>query len=229
MTDKVEGRIAGGEEVANMSQFPFVAQVTTKYKFCSGVIISENYILTTAYCVRGYDSHPQDIEVRAGSAVRGEGTLIPIVEATEHPQYSGDEYDVAYMRTMAPLVFGEDMEPGVLVSTQAQVPSDFYLTGWGNTTYSDDPPKEVTRKDDVQAAQCYGVQVARKDDVQSAQGYDVQVAWKDNVQAAQGYDVQVAWKDDVQSAQGYDVQVAWKDDVQAAQGYDVQVTRKDDV
>ncbi|XP_045763685.1 trypsin 5G1-like [Maniola jurtina] len=129
MTDKVQGRIFGGEEVDSIIQFPFVVQVTTTLTFCSGVIISENYILTTAQCIY-FNQDP--IEVRAGSVVRGEGFLIPIAEAVYHPDNSfSTDYDIAYMRTETPLVFGEDMEPGVLVMTRDRTPILFNVTGWG--------------------------------------------------------------------------------------------------
>ncbi|XP_069355257.1 trypsin-1-like [Maniola hyperantus] len=158
VTDKREGRIAGGVAVESITEFPYVVQVLKPYH-CSGAIISKNYILTAAQCIEDEmlrinwtaivsnaevlarmqkKTDPKEIEVRAGSQFRGEGTLIPIAKAVRHPYFRiGANYDsdIAYLKTVSPIAFNENVQPGILTDDPLEQPF-LTVTGWGEQTYA---------------------------------------------------------------------------------------------
>ncbi|XP_013200191.1 trypsin-3 [Amyelois transitella] len=130
-----EDRVVGGRE-ADIEDHPYqVSFIVNNSYFCGGIIISENYILTAAHCAQNVD--PATVVLRAGSSFRKNGTVIPIVEVTPHPEYDNPAFDkdVAVMKTAAPLEFNERVQAIGLPDLEEPVDDSglVLVSGWGRT------------------------------------------------------------------------------------------------
>ncbi|XP_053600595.1 trypsin-2-like isoform X2 [Plodia interpunctella] len=128
-----EDRIVGGTE-AEIEDHPYqVSFIVNNSYFCGGIIISENYIMTAAHCAQNVD--PTTVVLRAGSAWRKNGTVIPIASVTPHPEYDNPPFDkdVAVMKTVLPMTFDETMQPIALPEREEPVDEGMTLiaSGWG--------------------------------------------------------------------------------------------------
>lgn len=80
---------------------------------------------------------PTTVVLRAGSTFRKNGTIIPIALVASHPEYDDPAYDkdVAVMKTVKPMEFGETMQPVALPALGARLEpnSEIVVSGWGRT------------------------------------------------------------------------------------------------
>ncbi|XP_069355128.1 hypodermin-A-like [Maniola hyperantus] len=131
--DEVEGRIAGGEEPDRGARdAPFQAQISRENaQFCSGAIVNNRTIVTAAHCVE--NAEPRDLNVRVGSNIRGEGTVVPIQKIVLHPEYDypQNNFDVAYLRTAMDITFSRTVLRAFLADPVGSVPREVLVTGYG--------------------------------------------------------------------------------------------------
>ncbi|KAH8352213.1 hypothetical protein KR084_002712, partial [Drosophila pseudotakahashii] len=114
-----------------------VSLVITNSRGCSGVIYSEDVVLTTAHCVRGRS--PSDISVSFGSSTWGEGNKTFVHEVIVHDGYSpeatygSNANDVAVLRLRTPIPLGKNALP-INIATETPKPGQWaQITGWGTT------------------------------------------------------------------------------------------------
>lgn len=87
-----KSRIVGGIE-AERGEFPYAVSIQTNYlgtvrHVCGGAIVSESWIITTAFCVKGIYG---DIWIKAGlnNLINPENSMqtLKVVKTVSHPDY----------------------------------------------------------------------------------------------------------------------------------------------
>lgn len=146
---KLEPRIAKGDR-AELGSFPWHASLVIKYRndkpeddptFCSGAILNEKWILTTAQCIKGATA----IRVDVGSVDINKPLVSVYPDAfTLHPQYDNSnnkfKNNIALLRLNEKNQFDFSKSEGkygpIRLPTRRQVDESFeeaqaYLTGFG--------------------------------------------------------------------------------------------------
>jgi trypsin len=134
-------RIVGGTP-ATAGQVPYIYSLRRTSHSCGGSILSETKLITAAHCVQG--AAPTAITIRYNSLQHASGgTLVNIASIVVHPQYSSStiDYDVATMRTAAPLTLGgtqtnADSIALVPAGYDPNPPDSVLVSGWGTTSES---------------------------------------------------------------------------------------------
>ncbi|EFN81463.1 Trypsin-7 [Harpegnathos saltator] len=129
-----EGRIVGGRETS-IEEHPY--QVSLRHgdrHACGGAIISEDWIITAAHCVRYAGRYPA---IKAGTSdLDEEGTLARARRVIVHENYSrrNGDYDIAVIKLEEPLAYSSRIKAIPLAS----MADDHYarhsmavVTGWG--------------------------------------------------------------------------------------------------
>ena len=104
--------------------------------FCGGSVLNENYIVTAAHCVQGFDI--EKMSVLAGTPdlkdeARGSRYLVD--NCSIHPEYVElNNSDVAVCRLKSPFKYGEKIAPITLDTEYVGAKKNCILTGWGYTT-----------------------------------------------------------------------------------------------
>lgn len=100
----------GGAEVESISSFPYQTALYSRYdastKFCSGAILSSEYVITSAHCIVG--SHSASIFYGSVNLAAPDFTKNQVVDAKNyrvHPQYSQYLNDVALILMNERIVF----------------------------------------------------------------------------------------------------------------------------
>lgn len=135
--------IYGGEK-AQQGQFPYQVSLVKfdiqnwhMKKSCSGVILSDNYILTTVICTEVLEQLRHGIlgNVRIGTLQRTKGTGIEITEIIRHPNYYQDQfnYNIALLRTYHNIKFESSIQPARLPVSDLSEGTKAYVSGWGET------------------------------------------------------------------------------------------------
>ncbi|KAG7299929.1 hypothetical protein JYU34_016954 [Plutella xylostella] len=132
---ELSGQIIGGR-ASSVNRHPYQASmVINGNSFCGGFIISPDYVMTAAHCVRGVS--PSSIRLRVGSTRRDSGGRIARVSnVTVHPQYGTPRFDkdIAVLRLARPLSFSASVRPIRLPQRRQPVPLvRLTVTGWGLT------------------------------------------------------------------------------------------------
>ncbi|KAJ5302375.1 trypsin-like cysteine/serine peptidase domain-containing protein [Penicillium antarcticum] len=130
--------IVNGTE-ATALDYPSIAGLYSSSWFgdsliCSGVVVGEYTVLTTAHCVDG--SSASNLKVRVGTADRTTGgALIPISKVTSHPFYSSStmDYDYAVLHMAQSALEVSGVAAALLPSTDDATGDDYPLriAGWG--------------------------------------------------------------------------------------------------
>ncbi|CAG0904071.1 unnamed protein product, partial [Darwinula stevensoni] len=117
-----EARIIGGQD-ATSAEAPFMAYLEVNRsdgftQTCSGCIISDEYILTSARCITSYYWDPADNgTVWVGSGDRTAGTpfladaLVPHPDYDPYGRYSPQADNLALVHLSTPLTFGPGIQP----------------------------------------------------------------------------------------------------------------------
>nr|AAV48634.1 Try2 [Pediculus humanus corporis] len=135
-----EFRIIGGRKATTL-EFPYQVELEMTYMhMCGGSIISNNFILTAAHCVKSvenYKKYPATVfRLRVGADSTSKGGVIYNVEKVIcHEKYREevpkDEFDIALVKTTEPIKFTDNIKPIELVSKEPSEGDMAYVTGYG--------------------------------------------------------------------------------------------------
>ncbi|XP_016949205.1 serine protease SP24D [Drosophila biarmipes] len=135
----VEPRIVGGAH-AKQGQFPHQISLRRRGSHtCGGSIISENYVVTAAHCVKqGSNVAPaSELSVHAGSLLLSSGgVVVPVATVTVHPEFSGHGHDVAVLRLRQSLKLGSNMAAIQLATDDPPSDATVDISGWGAISQS---------------------------------------------------------------------------------------------
>ncbi|XP_066587683.1 trypsin-1-like [Prorops nasuta] len=153
----IDGRIAGGSKAAK-GQYPHQVSMqmknTNNYNFCSGAIISPNWILTAAQCMDGIPSY-ENLVITAGiNKLRGKEDTeqtVGVEKAIVHEKYKEElaAYDIALLKLSKPLTLSKYVAMINLSEAGAESKGTVVLSGWGSTSSSDDAimPNDLQKAD----------------------------------------------------------------------------------
>nr|XP_016994956.2 serine protease SP24D [Drosophila takahashii] len=135
---EIEPRIVGGTK-AKEGQFPHQISLRLRDEhYCGGVIISNNYVITAAHCVKhGNDVPPADLwSIQAGSLLLSSGGVrIPVAEVIVHPEYKTDgSFDLALLRLQNSLTFDSNIAAIPLATEDPAVGCSVDISGWGKVS-----------------------------------------------------------------------------------------------
>jgi secreted trypsin-like serine protease len=131
-TKDIDPRIVNGIR-AVQGQFPWQASLLVTIgaglKYCSGSIISEEWILTSAHCLNDMDY----VTVSAGSIDTSSDVLVRSSKLIIHKDYNtGDKkYDIGLIKVMTPFTFNANLSAITLGETLLEDGVNVTLSGWG--------------------------------------------------------------------------------------------------
>lgn len=149
----VQGRVVGGQ-VAEDGFAPYQISLQGMYggHLCGGAIIGEQWVLTAAHCVYGYN--PPYLRVHTGFNRLSEvdkGDVYLVDEYWVHCNYNNPNYfnDIALMHINGTIKFDERTQPVKLPEQPMKAGDDVILTGWGDLEFggpgTDDLQKLTTK------------------------------------------------------------------------------------
>lgn len=112
---------------------------------CSGAIVSENWVVTLAFCVLLADV--SSINVRSGSTYSTSGGTIHTVTNVivhENISYTNWDYDIALVQVSPAFNFSDSVQPIKLECDPVPAGTDVVLTGWGRNPEESQPLEQVT-------------------------------------------------------------------------------------
>ncbi|KAK9718677.1 Trypsin [Popillia japonica] len=123
---------------------------------CSGAIINEYYILTTAHCARGGKSRRKIVKIRAGTIdLSGEEDRVTpqdrdVAEIITHTEYNQSQYlhNIGLLRLAEPLKFTSYVQPACL-HTKKDIPENLLAAGWGLILKDDTKNSDLLLKSNV--------------------------------------------------------------------------------
>ncbi|XP_073841318.1 uncharacterized protein [Musca autumnalis] len=123
-------RIIGGKSI-NIEQVPWqIALYDDGYFICGGSLISADWVLTAAHCVKGGGK----FAVRAGSSNANRGGQIRrarlVVIHEGYNSYTANR-DIAMIRVSRRFTFNRLVRPIVLSRQGRRLPKRFFVSGWG--------------------------------------------------------------------------------------------------
>jgi secreted trypsin-like serine protease len=136
-TTDIDSRIINGD-LAGLGQFPWQAALyansgSTTFFRCSGSIISEQWILTSASCIYGYDTFTVLVGV---VDLNGSGVLAQSSEIIPYYDYDSNDYhnyNIGLIQLSTPLVFNRYVAAIALAENLLEDGTDVTISGWGST------------------------------------------------------------------------------------------------
>ncbi|VDH97866.1 corin [Mytilus galloprovincialis] len=135
--------VSGGD-IATLGQWPWIVSLSYLGRpFCSGTLISEDWVVTAGHCVaipgsHNYTENPHYIEVQLGSVkrIRGQGTSRRADKVIHHPRLTwtgiGPIYnDVALIHMEKSVTYNDYILPACLPKAAFTSLSNCYIAGWG--------------------------------------------------------------------------------------------------
>lgn len=126
-------RIIGGKDVSNIPYQVSLRHSLYDSHFCSGVILSNEWILTTARCIGNYDA--PDIEVFYGSRRLSELNQVAEVDTIfVHQDFNAEtlENDIALILLEKPLELKAKSVESIALPTRVAIDGEVVtVTGWG--------------------------------------------------------------------------------------------------
>uniref|UniRef100_A0A0A1XSC5 Plasma kallikrein n=1 Tax=Zeugodacus cucurbitae TaxID=28588 RepID=A0A0A1XSC5_ZEUCU len=129
-------RIVGGMDT-EVNEYPWMAMLMRRGDFyCGGALINDQYVLTAAHCVRGFNK--RQISVRLLSHNRTDGRVSTIDRKLDkiivHDGYSTRnlDNDIALLRFTEPVELREPLRPVCLAEADKTYEDELaVVTGWG--------------------------------------------------------------------------------------------------
>jgi trypsin len=135
--EPLRGRIVGGS-IAESDQFPYQAAIIQLNRdfVCSGFIVNEFYIGTTAFCVKDFLPNQLEALLGSNSLTRG-GWLFRITQITLHDAFEATLHlnDVAVIRTNVPIRASPRIRSIVLASNFLNPGSTVIISGFGKNSH----------------------------------------------------------------------------------------------
>lgn len=133
-------RIFGGER-AIPGQFPYQVSVRAPklgfvWHFCGGVLISDQFVLTTANCTQGLHSRPANVTVVVGTHTMDpldSGTAYAVSRITNHPQFKQKTMsnDISVIKAVRKVAFTKLVQPVRLPTSNVVAGTAATISGWG--------------------------------------------------------------------------------------------------
>nr|CAB3266627.1 suppressor of tumorigenicity 14 protein-like [Phallusia mammillata] len=125
-------RIVGGSKPTNVSSWPWQASIYIYgYPECSGSIIGNKWVLSSASCLNSWENSPLSVSVGPS------GTVHNVLSVVSHPYYQstyGDEYDISIVEVSPPFTFSSTLRPICLSMNDSDIKTGEMCiaigTGW---------------------------------------------------------------------------------------------------
>ncbi|KAL5277218.1 hypothetical protein ACFFRR_002443 [Megaselia abdita] len=130
----VDSRMAGGHD-AEDGAHPYQVSLQTVYNehFCGGAILDENWVVTAAHCVTGWN--PAYIRVISGTnQYKNPGAVHHVESVKIHCNYDRPMYhnDIALLKMKEPIQFNAKTQKIEYDPVPVQEGEEVILTGWGS-------------------------------------------------------------------------------------------------
>lgn len=146
LTAPVVADIIGGQD-AKLGEFPYQVSMQVsmlwilEQHICGGTVISEDWVLTAAHCVKGVPWYTSAFVLAGKSNLQRaeDGQQRSAVRRMlVHEKYRGGvgPYDIGLLLLKKRLVFGDNIQPAKLPVQDAIPSGQATLTGWGSTSTS---------------------------------------------------------------------------------------------
>lgn len=130
-------RIVGGTEAANR-EAPYQCSILWDgHHNCGCAILSTQWIITAAHCVKGYETQRMQILVGTNDLKSG-GTHYSVQSYIVHEKNNRPKFanDIAVIRVNGPIAFTENVQPIALQPVEVPDGTLVKLTGWGQLSVS---------------------------------------------------------------------------------------------
>uniref|UniRef100_W8C9P6 Trypsin-1 n=1 Tax=Ceratitis capitata TaxID=7213 RepID=W8C9P6_CERCA len=129
-------RIVGGMET-EVNEYPWMAMLLRRGDFyCGGSLINDQYVLTAAHCVRGFNKRQVTVRLLSHNRTNGRVSTIDrqLDQIFVHDGYSTRnlDNDIALLRFTEPLELREPLRPVCLSESEKTYEGELaVVTGWG--------------------------------------------------------------------------------------------------
>ncbi|XP_045482161.1 serine protease snake-like isoform X2 [Harmonia axyridis] len=134
----IKGTPAMEKEFPHMAALGFGQEDNIQW-LCGGSLISENYVLTAAHCLKSMELGPVNWvklgEINLAAKNSETAQMFSVVERISHPNYSStSKYnDIALLKLDKPVQFSENVLPICLSTSASDINQKLIATGWGKT------------------------------------------------------------------------------------------------
>jgi len=150
----------------------------SSFQFCSGTVISNQWIMTAGHCFVGQENKTSQFTVKLGVFKKAdndepEEVVLGVSEIHVNPKYqvvlATPRYDITLLKLEKPVDFDEDVSPVCLPVQDEELPAagtGVWITGWGDTTEGgkDSQNLEQTSVPVVDSKTCLSTYPTRFDD-----------------------------------------------------------------
>ncbi|XP_028396414.1 MAM and LDL-receptor class A domain-containing protein 2-like [Dendronephthya gigantea] len=140
-------KIVGGQQ-AQPGEWPWqVALLRGSFPFCGGSLVSNEYVITAAHCVKATDWSRVKIRLGEHDMRQTEGHEQDISIArngiTVHPRYNSrrTDYDIAVIKLSTPVKYTQRIKPVCINSGVDFTGQRCYISGWGRLSSGGSTPK----------------------------------------------------------------------------------------
>ena len=134
-----QSRVVGGQIAEDgFANYQISLQGMYDGHMCGGAIIDNEWVLTAAHCVYGYN--PPYLRIRTGSNQLSDNVNSVMYEVDEyyvHCNYNNPDYsnDIALLHINGTIKFNERTQPVKLPEEPMKAGDEVILTGWGDTQF----------------------------------------------------------------------------------------------